>query len=92
MFYEGHPKITGIPGRQSNTAQNWLGDTYDSFTDYGVASSMTDQAASILEAADYSRQDGQWVQPNGEAIPSFTVKAPSDWSWARAGQTIATQL
>lgn len=58
-------------------AQNWLGDMYDSFTQY-FPGSQPEKAAELMREAGFQKDGGTWVNSDGESF-EFSVKTPG-WS------------
>ena len=83
------PKVTGIaPGDQ----ESWLGDTYDSFEGYGMDTTQSEKAASLLREAGYSKSNGTWKDENGDTIGGSYV-TPAGWTdWTTATNTVVDQL
>nr|WP_254714825.1 ABC transporter substrate-binding protein [Natranaeroarchaeum aerophilus] len=80
---------SGILGNHDGTADEWLGDHADGFNQYEVD---TDRAAELLESAGFEREDGTWVDEDGDVL-EFPVKAPSGYSdWVDAIQTFNDAL
>jgi peptide/nickel transport system substrate-binding protein len=80
---------TGISGVGSGIPRSWIGDALDNFTPYETD---TDRAASLLQDAGYSQQDGTWVGPNGNTV-QLELVYPGGWTdWVNAGQTLNSQL
>ncbi|WP_226010483.1 ABC transporter substrate-binding protein [Halomicrobium salinisoli] len=79
----------GIP---TDDQQRWLGDAMSDFNTYGVDESMTDEATAVLEEAGYSKNDGTWQDPDGNAV-KLPVTVPTGWTdWVTATETIVDQL
>ncbi|RKD89194.1 ABC transporter substrate-binding protein [Halopiger aswanensis] len=80
---------TGIVGNFDGSAEDWLDDP-DAFEDY--AGNNTDRAAELLESAGFSREDGTWVDEDGETL-TFEFKVPAAWNeWVDAAITINQHL
>jgi len=62
-------------GVHTEAVESWLGDVASDFDSYEHS---TDRATTILENAGYSRQDGSWVDPDGEPLSLGFVSPP--WS------------
>jgi len=79
----------GIP---SDDQERWLGDAMGQFDTYGVDSSMTDEAAAVLQEAGYERNsNGIWE--NDEGTIELPLLVPSGWSdWVTAAETVVDQL
>jgi len=79
-------------GIASGDQENWLGDWYDKFEDYGPESSQTDKAAAILEDAGFSKQNGTWTDGDGNAVEAEYL-TPAGWTdWVTQTQTAVSQL
>ncbi|UPM44407.1 ABC transporter substrate-binding protein [Halocatena salina] len=79
-------------GIASDNQQEWLGDAIDDFDTYGVDSTATEQATQVLEEAGYKKQNGTWVDSDGETV-ELPIMVPSDWSdWNTATDTVVDQL
>jgi peptide/nickel transport system substrate-binding protein len=67
---------------------DWIGDDIDSFTEYN----STDQAEQLLREANFTKEGGEWVDSDGEAL-SLTIQAPStNTRWVSTVQSAAGQL
>lgn len=85
------PRVpTALPNAQLD---KWLGDAMDDFETYGRESKQTEQAASLLEEAGYSKNsDDVWEDESGSTL-SFELIAPGGWSdWVTAMETTTDQL
>lgn len=85
------PRVpTALPNAQLD---KWLGDAMDDFETYGRESKQTDQAATLLEEAGYSKNgDDVWEDSSGSTL-SFELIAPGGWSdWVTAMETTTDQL
>lgn len=83
---------TGISGVGNDIPRSWVGDALDDFEGYGMDTSQTEQAAQLLRDAGYSRSDGTWNGPNGNAV-QLELVAPGGWTdWVNAFQTLNSQL
>ncbi|WP_049903539.1 ABC transporter substrate-binding protein [Halococcus agarilyticus] len=91
IMYSAVKAPHGLPGTLSGTPKQWLGDTLDQLTQYGYDSSNESKAESLLQEAGLQKQNGRWRKENGEKF-TLTVRAPTDWSWVRMGQTISDTL
>lgn len=79
-------------GIASDNQEEWLGDVIDDFDTYGVDESRTEEATQVLEEAGYEKQDGTWVNSDGETV-ELPIMVPSDWSdWNTATDTVVDQL
>jgi peptide/nickel transport system substrate-binding protein len=79
-------------GIASTAVDEWLGDAQDSFQTYGVDSTETEKAATVLEEAGYSKSGGTWKDSDGQTV-ELPIQVPSGWSdWTTATQTIVDQL
>ncbi|WP_435335895.1 ABC transporter substrate-binding protein [Haloarchaeobius sp. TZWWS8] len=75
-------------GQVTNT---WLEGVTDEFETYGVDSSQTEKAASLLEEAGYEKKNGKW-QKHGTVL-SVPVKGPSGFSdWVAGAETLVSHL
>ncbi|AEH38974.1 ABC transporter substrate-binding protein [Halopiger xanaduensis] len=80
---------TGIVGNFDDSAAEWLDDP-DAFEDY--AGNNTERATELLESAGFSREDGTWVDADGETL-TFEFKVPAAWNeWVDAAITINQHL
>jgi peptide/nickel transport system substrate-binding protein len=71
---------------------NWLGDTKSNFETYGVDESDQETATQVLEDAGYTKEDGQWMTPDGETI-SAEYLTPGGWSdFTTMTETIVDRL
>ena len=83
------PKVTGIAPADQETR---LGDTFDSFESYGMDASQTEEAASLLREAGYSKSDGKWRDGDGNALGGEYL-TPAGWTdWTTATNTVVDQL
>lgn len=79
-------------GIASNNQKQWLGEAMGSFETYGVDSSQTAKAATVLKKAGYSKQGGTWMDNKGNAV-KLPIMVPSDWTdFNTATQTVVDQL
>lgn len=70
----------------------WLGDWYDDFETYGAESSNTDEAATLLEEAGYSKSGGTWQDSEGNSLGG-NYYTPAGWTdWTTMTQTTVDQL
>lgn len=70
---------------------DWIGGVKDGFTVYGP-DSKPEEAKRVLEEGGYSKQDGQWIDPDGNEV-EIPVHVSSDRStWVAAARTVAKQL
>jgi peptide/nickel transport system substrate-binding protein len=80
---------TGISGVRKGIPERWVGDALSEFTAYERS---TDRAAQLLESAGYTKQDGEWVGPNGSPV-SLRIVLPGGWTdWVPPGETLGSQL
>ncbi|MFC4544087.1 ABC transporter substrate-binding protein [Halosolutus amylolyticus] len=80
---------TGIAGNFDGSAQDWLDDP-DDFEDY--SGQNTERAAELLEEAGFSRENGTWVDEDGETL-EFEYKVPAAWNdWVDAAITMNQHL
>lgn len=81
----------GIAGNFDGGAEDWLDDP-SAYEDYGPGARNTERAAELLESAGFSREDGSWVDEDGQPL-EFSIKVPSDWDdWVRAVTTYNQHL
>ena len=79
-------------GIASDDQERWLGDAFEQFDDYGIESSMTDEAAAVLQEAGYER-NGNDLWANDSGTIELPVLVPSGWSdWVTATETVVDQL
>jgi peptide/nickel transport system substrate-binding protein len=79
---------SGVPGNFDGSYEDWLGDV-SAFDRYEP---NTDRAASLLREAGFSKQDGTWVDGDGETL-AFPYKIPAGWNdWTAGGQSIVQDL
>jgi peptide/nickel transport system substrate-binding protein len=79
---------SGIPGNFDGSYEDWLGDV----SAFDAYEPNTDRAASLLQEAGFSKQDGTWVDADGETL-SFPYKIPAGWNdWTAGGQSIVQDL
>ncbi len=80
---------SGLPGNFDGSYKDWLGDSLSDFDPYEPS---TDKAARLLREAGFSKQDGTWVDADGETL-SFPYKIPAGWNdWTAGGQSIVQDL
>jgi peptide/nickel transport system substrate-binding protein len=77
----------GLPNR---VTQEYLGEDPD-LLQYGYESSKTEPAAELLRAAGYTREDGQWVDENGETL-TIEIISGSGGTWKLNNQSAAQTL
>ena len=71
---------------------DWLGDKKGQFESYGVGSSQTKKAATILEDAGYTKQNGTWQNSSGKKIKADYL-SPAGWSdYTTMTNTVVDQL
>ncbi len=70
----------------------WLGDRMSDFESYGVDSSQTDAAATLMNEAGFERNNGTWQDENGNAI-SAQYLSPAGWTdFTVMSNTVVDQL
>lgn len=81
---------SGIPGDYRETVSRWLPkDMQQQFNDYSVD---TDKAATLLEDEGFTKSNGEWQTPDGEAFTA-NVKVNSGWSdWVTGVQSLVGDL
>ncbi|WP_277554747.1 ABC transporter substrate-binding protein [Halobaculum limi] len=80
---------SGLPGNFDGSYKEWLGDSLSEFDAYDPD---TQKAAQLLRDAGFSKQDGTWVDADGETL-SFPYKIPAGWNdWTAGGQSIVQDL
>lgn len=80
---------SGLPGNFDGSYKGWLGDSLSEFDAYDPD---TQKAAQLLRDAGFSKQDGTWVDADGETL-SFPYKIPAGWNdWTAGGQSIVQDL
>lgn len=71
-------------------ANEWLGDRVDAYESY--AGQDVDRAAELLESAGFRKEDGTWVDADGDVL-EFPIKAPGGWTdYVDACQVITQHL
>jgi len=72
--------------------EQWLGDDMEKYDTYGVDESRTEQAASLLEEAGYSKSGGTWQDSDGNTLGG-DYYSPAGWTdWTTMTQTTVSQL
>ena len=78
-----------IPCGVSNSVlDTYLGDSQDQYVTYDMD---TDAAASLLEDAGFSREDGNWYKPDGDRFAP-TIQEGRGGYWVSLGQNVTSQL
>jgi len=83
---------SGLTGEFNNQIEGgWLDGVTEEFDTYGPGTAQTDKAASLLQDAGYTKQNGTW-QKDGEPL-TLPIKGPSGFSdWVSGVNTIVAQL
>lgn len=71
-------------------AQEWLGDQYEAYTQYGPGA-KPDQAAAQMEEAGFTKEGGTWTDADGNSY-SLEIQTPSWTAPLGVAQTMADQL
>ncbi|WP_233203974.1 ABC transporter substrate-binding protein [Halegenticoccus soli] len=81
---------SGLTGAFNDEIENgWLSGVADTFDRYEPD---TDKAASLLREAGYEKQNGAWVDENGEAL-NAPVKGPAGFTdWVAGAETLVSNL
>jgi peptide/nickel transport system substrate-binding protein len=88
----GVERVTGIPGTMQKAAQRIIGEpNVSKMESYGVES-KPEEAAAHMKKAGYSKENGNWVGPDGD-VPQFPMKVPAGFSdWVSGTQTAVSQM
>ena len=83
------PTPCGIAPRDQ---EYWLDDWFDQFETYGAESTNTDEATALMEEAGYSKEDGNWVDGDGNTLGGDYF-SPAGWTdWTTMTETVVSQL
>lgn len=82
--------VEALSGLTTSIAEQWLGDQYSQLTEYGLESNE-EKAAELMRAAGFSKENGSWMNKDGEAI-TFEFKAPPWPGPLGMAQTVSSML
>lgn len=90
------PRVKRVPtvptGIASDYQRDWLGETMADFEQYGPATSATNAATAVLEAAGYAMQGGTWEDADGSTV-AVEITHPPGWSdWTLALESVVSDL
>ena len=88
QMYKPHRKVTGM----SSLLNNWLPDgVYDNLIDYGL-NSEPEKAKQTLQAAGYTKDGGNWVGPDGDAVKGLQYLTPPWPIYETLGKYLSPKL
>jgi len=89
--YTQEPAPKPISSISGEIQDQWLGDVQDGFTVYGPESKPED-ARRVLQDADYTKEDGEWLTPGGDPVEIPVHVSADRGTWVAAARTVAAQL